>query len=88
MVTSADVLPSWSGLPLNRVYLGCGGGGFKWVFDASVWNFGAADRTPDLSIEKRLDPPKLSIDFIYSDALFSMIKASSSSLTMSAMHGR
>lgn len=46
-----------------------------------------------VEIEKRLDPPKLyppklSMDFIYSDALFSMIKASSSSRTMSAMHGR
>lgn len=46
-----------------------------------------------MTIEKRLEPPKLyppmlSMDFIYSDALFSIIKASSNSLTMSAMHGR
>lgn len=41
----------------------------------------------DLSTEKRFDPPKLSRDFKYSDALFSIINASSSSLTMSAMHG-
>lgn len=44
--------------------------------------------TVGLSMEKRLDPPKLSMDFMYSDALFSMIKASSSSRTMSTMHGR
>lgn len=40
-----------------------------------------------LSREYRLDP-QLSMDFIYSDALFSIMKASSSSRTMSAMHGR
>lgn len=40
--------------------------------------------------EKRLEleVPKLSMDFMYSDALFSMIKASSSSRTILAMNGR
>ena len=40
--------------------------------------------------EKRLelDVVRLSMDFMYSDALFSIIKGSSSSRTMSIMHGR
>ena len=37
--------------------------------------------------KKRLEPPKLSMDFIYSEALFSIMNASSSSRTMSSMHG-
>lgn len=39
-----------------------------------------------LSMEKPLDTPKL-MEFMYSDELFSMINASSSSRTMSTMHG-
>lgn len=38
--------------------------------------------------KKRLDPPVLSMDLIYSEALFSIIKASSSSLTISDILGR
>lgn len=58
------------------------------MVDVSV-GVGVGGRTIFLSIEENLfEPPKLSIDFMYSDALFSMINASSSSLTTSSMLGR
>lgn len=69
------------------VYLGCGGAGCERIGEGSV-GVGVGGITIGLSMEKRLDPPKLSMDFMYSDALFSIIKASSNSRTMSTMHGR
>lgn len=73
-------------------YLGCGGDGACVIIgDVSVGvEMGGMrillSKTREMRLE--LDVVRLSMDFMHSDALFSIIKASSSSRTMSIMHGR
>lgn len=73
-------------------YLGCGGDGpCGRIGDGSDGDDEMDGRTFlfSMTIEKRLEEvPRLSMDLMYSDALVSIIKASSSSRSMVVMGGR
>lgn len=75
-------------IPFSPIcYLGCGWDKAWVVMVDSAVDEVEGSTLFSMTIEQRLDPPRLSIDFMYSDALFSMMRASSNSRTMSTMFG-